>query len=84
MGMSVVTRSLQVEERGREGQSNVMLEGLNLLLLALKVEERGGNPPPRNAGGLQKMGRRGTRLLPRASRERFPAIILMLAPRDLY
>lgn len=84
MGISVVTRSLEVEERGREGQSNVMLEGLNLLSLALKEEEREGNPPPRNAGGLQKMGRRGTRFSPRASGERFPAIILILAPWDLY
>ena len=55
MGISVVTKSLQVQERGREGQSNVTLEGLNLLLLVLKVEERGGNPWARNASGLQKL-----------------------------
>lgn len=76
MGISVVTKSLQVQERGREGQSNVTLEGLNLLLLVLKVEERGGNPWARNASGLQKVGRRGTRFSPRASRERLLAVIL--------
>lgn len=84
MGISGVTRSLEVEERGREGQSNVTLEGLNLLLLALKEEEREGSPQPRSAGGIQKMGKRGTRFSPRASRERFLAIILILAPWDLY
>lgn len=55
MGISVVTRSLQVGESGREGQSNVMLEGLNLLLLALKEEEREGGT---HRQGMQVASRR--------------------------
>lgn len=42
-----------MEDRDRRGgQSDVMEEGLNLLLLALKTEE--GNHTPRSVPGLQK------------------------------
>lgn len=33
-----------MKERGRKGQSNAMYDGLNLLLLALKMEEEGIGP----------------------------------------
>lgn len=49
---NITTRGLKCGRDRREGQSDVMEEGLNPLLLALKTEE--GNHAPSSVGGLQK------------------------------